>query len=466
MQGPSVKDGLTTRAARLGVSFLAAFFFFILISSTPTGSHAQDATPVALVTPVSALSTAGAAGIGDPYYPLLGNGGYDVKHYTIALNIDVASGALNDATTTIDAVSTQDLSALNLDFRGPEIDEVTVDGQAADWSRDDGELTVTPQEPLVPGVPFAVMVHYQGMPDSDDDRFEKGWWATGNSVFALGEPRGSDVWYPVNGHPFDKATYTLEITVPEEYEVVANGHRREVAIADGLDGQSTRTVVWENDDPTASYLVMFHVAHMDVSIEERPDGITLVEAFPPSVDEQSRTVLEGVPEMVEFFESIFGLRRRRWKRVSQHHRRRCGNKGVVGYDEVDLHRGSHRPRMSPSIVWQRRSRPSVGRISGSTRDLPAIRMHLGGTCTWRGSSHGGLTAPDVVVCQCQPGAGRRASPDRRPWSRPPLLPRRYTPGEHSCWMTFGNGSVMKRFSHCCGPGPLSSRTATPALMTS
>lgn len=260
---------------------------------------------MALATPVASLP-AGAAGIGDPYYPLLGNGGYDVQHYTIALDIDVAAGSLNDATTTIDAIATQDLSAFNLDFRGPEIDEVTVDGQTAAWSRDSGELTITPNDPLASGAPFEVTVRYHGLPDGGDDRFEKGWWATGDSVFAVGEPRGSDVWYPVNGHPLDKATYTLEITAPEEFEVVSNGHRREVSIADGLDGQSTRTVVWENDDPTASYLVMFHVAEMDVAIEERADGITLLEAFPPSVDERSRAVFDDVPAMLDYFASLFG----------------------------------------------------------------------------------------------------------------------------------------------------------------
>ncbi len=244
--------------------------------------------------------------MGDDYYPLLGNGGYDVEHYTIALEIDVAAGSLNDATTTIDAIATQELSAFNLDFRGPEIDEVAVDGVAAHWSRSGGELTITPQAPLAARAPFEVTVRYHGTPDGDEDRFEKGWWATGNSVFAVGEPRGSDVWYPVNGHPLDKATYTLEITVPEEFEVVANGHRREVSIADGLDGQSTRTFVWENEEPTASYLVMFHAARMDVSIEERPDGITLLTAFPPTIDAQTRAVFDDVPAMLDFFESIYG----------------------------------------------------------------------------------------------------------------------------------------------------------------
>ena len=65
------------------------------------------------------MPSPGAPGIGDPYYPLLGNGGYDAIHYTIDLDLDVEAGAIVDATTTIDAVATQDLSTFNLDFRGP-----------------------------------------------------------------------------------------------------------------------------------------------------------------------------------------------------------------------------------------------------------------------------------------------------------------------------------------------------------
>ncbi len=30
-------------------------------------------------------------------------------------------------------------------------------------------------------------------------------------------------WYPGNNHPADKATYTFRITVPDTYEVAANG---------------------------------------------------------------------------------------------------------------------------------------------------------------------------------------------------------------------------------------------------
>ena len=44
-----------------------------------------------------------------------------------------------------DAVATQDLSAFNFDYRGPQIDAVRVDGAAATWRRSGGELTITPE---------------------------------------------------------------------------------------------------------------------------------------------------------------------------------------------------------------------------------------------------------------------------------------------------------------------------------
>jgi aminopeptidase N len=42
---------------------------------------------------------------------------------------------------------------------------------------------------------------------------------------ARGEPDGSMTWYPVNDHPTDKATYSVEITVPEGKVAAANACR-------------------------------------------------------------------------------------------------------------------------------------------------------------------------------------------------------------------------------------------------
>ena len=110
---------------------------------------------------------AGAPGIGDPYFPLAGNGGYDVKHYTLDVSYDPATDAL-DGVATIEATATENLSSFNLDFHGLEIRSLTVDWWNASWSREGDELTVTPNRGLKKGHKFMVVVHYDGVPELVD----------------------------------------------------------------------------------------------------------------------------------------------------------------------------------------------------------------------------------------------------------------------------------------------------------
>lgn len=285
---------------------LVSLILLATLSALPVGAQ-QQATPLPHATPLAGQPAPGAAGIGDPYFPLLGNGGYDAIHYALDLDLDVAAGSINAATATIDAKATQELSAFNLDYRGPQIDAITVDGESAAWVRDGGELTITPALPIPNGATFQTTVRYHGAPEMNGDRFEQGWWATGDSIFTVGEPAGADVWYPVNAHPLDKATYTMTITVPAEFEVVANGLRTSLAIADRVAGQpSTRTVTWENDAPTASYLVTFHAARLDVSMTDGPGGVTIVEALPPDLPTKDERILDRTPEILSAFETLFG----------------------------------------------------------------------------------------------------------------------------------------------------------------
>jgi aminopeptidase N len=273
--------------------------------ASPMSIVAQQSTPIA--SPVAGSFSPGAPGLGDSYFPLLGNGGYEVEHYDIALDLDVQDGSINSATTTIDAVATQNLSALNLDFRGPEIDTITVNGDKADYTRNGGELTITPATPIADREPFQTTVTYHGTPDGGEDRFQRGWWTTENSIFTVGEPAGSDVWYPVNGHPLDKATYTITITVPDEFNVVSNGRLAQLTHADAVAGQiSTNTYRWENDEPTASYLVTFHAGLFDTETTEGPDGITLIDALPADLDQRQRDIFRKTPEILEAFTERFG----------------------------------------------------------------------------------------------------------------------------------------------------------------
>jgi len=51
---------------------------------------------------------AGSDGLGDPFFPQAGNGGYDTTHYSLDLDYDQPANCL-EGTATIDAVATQNL---------------------------------------------------------------------------------------------------------------------------------------------------------------------------------------------------------------------------------------------------------------------------------------------------------------------------------------------------------------------
>ena len=68
--------------------------------------------------PVADPPTPGAPGIGDPYFPRDGNGGYDVRHYDVHVTTAIADGRLTGR-TTITATATQDLASFHLDLLLP-----------------------------------------------------------------------------------------------------------------------------------------------------------------------------------------------------------------------------------------------------------------------------------------------------------------------------------------------------------
>ena len=72
----------------------------------------------------------GAPGLGDPYFPLDGNGGYDVKHYMLEITYDPATDVLTGK-ATISARAQQNLSQFNLDFVGLTVVSIRVRGSAA-----------------------------------------------------------------------------------------------------------------------------------------------------------------------------------------------------------------------------------------------------------------------------------------------------------------------------------------------
>jgi aminopeptidase N len=243
----------------------------------------------------------GAASAGDSYFPEFGNGGYDVEHYHLRVTYDPAREQLSGV-ATITATTTADLSSVSLDLTGLTVREATVDGEAATVTHTDQKLTVVPPAGVPSGEKFTLAVTYDGRPEPVDDPQlgSNGFHHTADGAFAIGQPRSASTWFPVNDHPRDKATYTIEITVPEGLAGVSNG----VPQGRTTDAGWT-TWRWAERVPMASYLTTLVIGDYRVGTATHDDGRPLVTAvhagLPDGVDRQIRRTGDIADALVEWF---------------------------------------------------------------------------------------------------------------------------------------------------------------------
>lgn len=224
------------------------------------------------------------SGIGDPYYPTDGNGGYDVASYDIAVSYQPAGHTIAGR-TTVTAKATEPLPVFNLDLDGLVVTAVTVDGQPATWAREDvHELVVTPAQPVGRGARFTVVVRYHGDLHSIDDGGAPSGFIVGGgdpaAGYLEGEPHGCATWFPCNDHPTDKATFHLAITVPRPLQLVAVGVQGPTT-SKQVDGVAGRTYRWRMSEPISTYMVAWYADRLTFERSHLPDGTPVVSAYGP-----------------------------------------------------------------------------------------------------------------------------------------------------------------------------------------
>ncbi len=242
---------------------------------------------------------AGSPGLGDPFFPLAGNGGYDVGNYALRLDYRPATKVLTGR-ATITARATQNLDRFDLDLRGFAISRLDVNGRPAAYRRAGQELIITPKNRLRAGLPFVVQVDYAGVPEviTDPDDSIEGWVPTDDGAFVVDEPQGSPGWYPVNDNPRDKATYDITVTVPKGLTAMGNG----VLVAQRTFGGSS-TFSWREHFPMAPYLATASVGKFDLT-QYKVGRIPAYVAVDSSLG--NRAVLDKLPSIVNFYASIYG----------------------------------------------------------------------------------------------------------------------------------------------------------------
>ncbi|WP_438268540.1 M1 family metallopeptidase [Micromonospora peucetia] len=245
----------------------------------------------------------GSVDLADPYVPGAGNGGYDVSHYRLAVRYDPATDRLTGRAKVM-ATATHGLSRFTLDLAGLDVTAVTMGGSRAEHRREGDELVVTPRHGLPQGRRFAVEVDYSGVPaaKADGQLGSGGFLHTADGAVALGQPWSAATWFPVNDHPSDKATYDIEVTVPDGLAALSNGVPGEKTSAAGW-----TTWRWAEGTPMASYLTTLVIGdyRVETGTHAGRPMVTAVPASLPATGPEAAS-LARTGEIADFLASRFG----------------------------------------------------------------------------------------------------------------------------------------------------------------
>ena len=247
----------------------------------------------------------GSEGLGDRLYPQMGNGGYDVEHYSIDLQFFPQEYRIS-ATTVIDAVTTQDLSRFSLDLYGLAVDFVSVNGAGAAFEQREHKLNITPAAPLAEGTALRVAIAYGGrpLPVYDPGAYWQavGWNYVADDYYITdGEPTGSMNWFPCNNHPSDKATFSISVSVPAGLTVAANG-----VLTDQIENENqTETFVWIMDDPMSSHNAIVAVGDF-VVVRDESGPVPIRNYFPRASAEALADTFAATQDMMSWLVDMLG----------------------------------------------------------------------------------------------------------------------------------------------------------------
>jgi aminopeptidase N len=243
----------------------------------------------------------GGDGIGDPYFPLDGNGGIDVRRYEIHDSYEMADRRLS-GWTRLTLRATETLSGFQLDFLLP-VREVTVDGRRVDWSRPNAHEIRIPAA-LQAGSSYDVVVSYAGRPGAKGWDGEWNWLAGDSEVVAMNQPHMAAWWFPADDHPRDKALMDIHITAPRDLDVIANGHRVSRTVH-----RDRATTHWRAAEPMAPYLAFFAAGHFEVRqglVHGLPWLVAVSRGLPRDARARSMRLMRRTPGIVHWLQHDLG----------------------------------------------------------------------------------------------------------------------------------------------------------------
>ncbi len=194
-------------------------------------------------------------------------------------------------------------------FSNMIVEQVRVDGVAADFTHDDDRLAVSLPQPPFPGQEVTVAIAYHGIPELGfiwgfDVRYH------GEDevpiVYTSCQPNASRTWWPCKDRPDDKFTADLAFIVPDTMIAVSNG----ILTQTRPYGEGRTLYLWRHDYPITTYLVSLTATNFVLFEDEyesiQGDRMPLTYYAYPEDLEIAQEHWAFTPLAIRVFEELFG----------------------------------------------------------------------------------------------------------------------------------------------------------------
>jgi len=195
---------------------------------------------------------------------------------------------------------------LILDFRGPSVESLSVNGTAARFERVRNHLSIEPgpfrngENVITIAFTGSVGAAGQGLIRVEDKN------DGGVYVYTLNVPADGHALMPMFDQPDLKGTFALEATVPEDWEVVT--HTRPTTIANSE--EETRTWTYPPSPPISTYLFAFAAGpfdHIDADAGGRPMTFYFRDSQRSLAEKHAADIFKDHRKALSFFEDYFGI---------------------------------------------------------------------------------------------------------------------------------------------------------------
>ncbi|MBX3103022.1 MAG: M1 family metallopeptidase [Bacteroidetes bacterium] len=242
---------------------------------------------------------------------------FDVQHYHIALDINLAAKTLSGHTRVQLRSQLKELLFVELSLYQLKVKQVLRNGQRQRFEQSADRLFVELLSPAYLGDTLSLDISYEGKPAAPS--WFGGFYMTDTSAYNLGvwidgtPPNFGKAWFPCVDNFMDKATYSYAITTPRGYTAVCGGMHQGTTPA----GKDKLLHRWALDLPIASYLASVAVGrYSPVTFSLTSVSGRTVPAYAyvhPAEVAAAETHFRGLQEVFSAFEAHFGPYQ--WPRV-------------------------------------------------------------------------------------------------------------------------------------------------------